>query len=130
MYRKTLQSFYKDLVINGICNGYCSLVPTWKRLLLVFYFITLYSFKKFLRFNPTFRSSISLIMNIHILLGINAIALKTPGCHTNNLFVWEGFFLWVYFFFYLCFFFKFSSYMYIKLCKEQTITTLYKTYHE
>lgn len=129
MYRKTLQSFYKDLVINGICTRYCSLVPTWKRLLLVFYFITHYSLKKFLRFNPTFRISISLIMNIHILLGINAIALKTPACHTNNFFVWEVF-LWVYFFFYLCFFFKFSSYMYIKLCKEQTITTLYKTYQE
>lgn len=87
MYRKTLQSFYKDLVINGICNGYCSLVPTWKRLLLVFYFITLYSFKKSFRFNLTFRSSITLTMNIHILQGINAIALKTPACHTNNLFV-------------------------------------------
>lgn len=83
MYRKTLQFFYKDLVINGICTGYCSLVPTWKRLFLVFYFITLYSFKKSFRFNPTFRSSITLILNIHI----NAIALKTPGCHTNNLFV-------------------------------------------
>lgn len=127
MYLKTLQPFYKDLVINGICTGYCSLVPTWKRLLLVFYFITLYSLKKFLRFNPTFRISISLIMNIHILLGINAIALKTPGCHTNNLFVWEFF---CGFIFYLSFFFKFNSYMYIKLCKEQTITTLYKTYQE
>lgn len=108
------------MVINGICTAYCSLVPIWKRLFLVFYFITLSSFKKSFRFNPTFRSSITLTINIHTLLGINAIALKTPGCHTNNF---EKFFCG-FIFFYLCFFFKFSSYMYIKLCKEQTLTTL------